>query len=89
MQVAGDASLEVELQARNAVTGIEVCESSLPADGITAGAGTVITAQVTIAPQHGMRFRSCHFQAVLPCAVQLKTSPCAARHDCIGATTSA
>ncbi len=48
MQVAGDASLEVELQARNAVTGIEICESSLPADGISAGGSTVITAQVTV-----------------------------------------
>lgn len=48
MQVAGVASLEVELQARNAVTGIGICESSLPADGISAGASTVIIAQVTI-----------------------------------------
>ena len=46
MQVAGDASLEVELQARNAVTSIEVCESSLPTDGILAGSSTVILAQV-------------------------------------------
>ena len=64
MQVAGDASLEVELQARNAVTGIEVCESSLPAGGITAGASTVITAQVSLVSQHFKRFRSCRFYTV-------------------------
>ena len=47
MQVAGDASIEIELQARNAVTDIAVCETSLPADGIPAGTSTLISAQVT------------------------------------------
>ena len=51
VQVAGDASLEVELQARNAVTGIEVCESSIPTDGIPAGTSTAIAAQVITVPQ--------------------------------------
>lgn len=47
MQVAGEASLEVELAARNAVTDISVCEDSLPAQGLAAGNSTVICAQVT------------------------------------------
>ena len=46
MQVAGDASIEVELAARNAVTSIALCEDSLPAEGLAAGASTIITAQV-------------------------------------------
>ncbi len=46
MQVAGEASLEVELAARNAVTDISVCEDSLPAQGLAAGDSTVIRAQV-------------------------------------------
>ena len=46
MQVAGDASIEVELAARNAVTSIVLCEDSLPAEGIAAGASVVVTAQV-------------------------------------------
>ena len=49
MQVAGDASIEVELAARNAVTSIALCEDSLPAEGLAAGASTIITAQVMLA----------------------------------------
>ena len=48
MQVAGDASIEVELAARNAVTSIALCEDSLPAEGLAAGASTIITAQVML-----------------------------------------
>ena len=60
MQVAGDASIEVELQARNAVTDIAVCETSLPADGITAGSSTLISAQVTAHMHIMLHVLLCH-----------------------------
>lgn len=47
VQVAREASLEVELVAKNAVTDIFVYEDSLPAEGLAAGNSLVICAQVT------------------------------------------
>ncbi len=60
MQVAGDASIEVELAARNAVTSIALCEDSLPAEGLAAGASTVITAQVMLGQENSSHIQPGH-----------------------------
>jgi len=52
--VAGRATIDVELQARNGVTSISVVGNSLPADGVTAGTNTVICIQVTSLPLQSM-----------------------------------
>ena len=48
-QVAGDASLELQLSATNAVIGLALLDNSLPCDGhLPAGGSCVLQAQVAL-----------------------------------------
>lgn len=52
-QVAGDAELQMELMAVNAVTALQLCEDSLPTEDIPAGTATSLLVQVNCTQAHG------------------------------------
>jgi hypothetical protein len=50
-QVAGDAELQLQLAASNAVTALQLREDSLPAEAMPAGTATTLLVQVNCTMQ--------------------------------------